>query len=137
MKEPLILPCEIAVRSVIPAIKAAMAKELVEVHHLKQNEAAKILGISQSAVSKYTRQVRGYVIKIEDIAEVHPLIGDMINLLTSEDLRRVDFLRLFCQTCLEIRKKGLMCQFCRKTEPEIDVETCKFCQTYNPFHGER
>jgi predicted transcriptional regulator len=126
----LILPCEIAVKSVIPAIKATLAKELVETYSLTQNQAAEILGISQSAVSKYTRQVRGHVIEIDDIQEIRPLISDMINLLVKEHPRRAEFLKLFCKICMEIRAKGLMCQFCQETDPKIKMEECGFCSIY-------
>jgi len=125
----LIIPCEIAVKSVIPAIKAAITKELVEKYSLRQNQVAEALGISQSAVSKYTRQVRGHVIEIGDIEEIQPLINNMINLLINGNPRRAEFLSLFCQTCMTIRKKVLMCQFCQKTDPKIEIEECGFCLT--------
>jgi predicted transcriptional regulator len=127
----LILPCEIAVKSVIPAIKATLAKELVEVYSLKQNQVAEILGISQSAVSKYTRQVRGHMIKIDNIEEIQPLINEMMSLLVNGTPERAEFLRLFCQTCTRIRKKGLMCQFCQKTDSKIKIEECGFCLNYD------
>ena len=114
-------------KSVIPAIKALMAKELVEEHGLKQDQVAEILGISQSAVSKYSRKVRGYAIKLDDVAEVQPLINDMIILLMNGTYRRTDFLELFCQTCLAIRKTSLMCKFCQKSDPKIKIEECGFC----------
>jgi len=129
----LILPCEIAVKSAIPAIKAAMAKELVETYQLNQNQVAEILGISQSAVSKYTRQVRGYVLKIDNIEELQPLINRTVNLLVNEDPKRAEFLKLFCQMCTMIRKKGLMCQFCQKADPKIEKEQCGFCVDYSPL----
>jgi hypothetical protein len=125
----LIVPCEIAVKSVIPAVKALLAKELVEKRGLKQDEVAEILGMSQSAVSKYTRKVRGYVIKINGVDEIEPLIDKMIGVLISETPQREEFLRFFCQTCMTIRKKGLMCQFCQKTDPKIKVKECSFCIT--------
>ncbi|MDH5374992.1 MAG: helix-turn-helix domain-containing protein [Candidatus Bathyarchaeota archaeon] len=125
----MIIPCEIAVKSVIPAIKAAITKELVEKYSLRQNQVAEALGISQSAVSKYTRQVRGHVIEIGDIEEIQPLINNMINLLINGNPRRAEFLSLFCQTCMTIRKKVLMCQFCQKTDPKIEIEECGFCLT--------
>lgn len=128
----MILPCEIAVKSAIPAIRAALAKELVDRYGLKQEQVAEILGISQSAVSKYTRQVRGSVIEIDNIEEIQPLINDMTNMLVKGTAKRTEFLRLFCQTCATIRKKGLLCQFCRKTDPKIGIEECDFCLSYNP-----
>jgi predicted transcriptional regulator len=126
----LILPCEIAVKSAIPAIRAAMAKKLVETHQLKQNQVAEILGISQSAVSKYTRQVRGHVLKIENIEELQPLIDRTVNLLVNEDPKRAEFLKLFCQMCTMIRSKGLMCPFCQKADSKIEKEQCNFCLDY-------
>jgi len=128
----LIIPCEIATKSVIPAVKALIARELVEKCSLKQDKVAEILGVSQSSVSKYTRKVRGYVIKIDDIEEIEPLIGKMIGLLVSGTYERAEFLRIFCQTCINIRKTSVMCQFCRKADRNIKIEECGFCLAYNP-----
>jgi predicted transcriptional regulator len=137
VKDYLILPCEIAVKSVIPAIKAVIARELVETRSLKQCQVAEMLGISQSAVSKYTRQVRGHVIEIDNVKEIQPLINSMITLLTDRPPKRAEFLNLFCQTCTTIRRKGLMCQFCQKTDPKIKVEECNFCLDYNTQRKKR
>jgi hypothetical protein len=112
-----------------------MAKELVETYGMKQDQVAEILGISQSAVSKYTRKVRGYVIKIDNIEEVELLIDKMIELLRNGTCQRTVFLRFFCQTCMVIREKGLMCQLCQKTDPKIKIEECSFCLTYHPPRG--
>jgi predicted transcriptional regulator len=125
------------VKSVIPAIKAVIAKELVETHSLKQIQVAEILGVSQSAVSKYTKQVRGHVIEIDNVKEIQPLINSMITLLTDGPPKRAEFLNLFCKTCITIRKKGLMCQFCQKTDPKIKTEECNFCLNYNTSQDER
>jgi len=118
------------VKSVIPAVKALMAKELVEKHGLKQDEVAELLGISQSAVSKYTRKVRGYMIKLDDVEEVEPLIEKMITLLIRGTPQRREFLRFFCQTCMIIRRRRLMCQFCKKANTYINIEECCFCLNY-------
>ena len=114
-------------KSIVPAVKALMAKELVEKHGLRQEEAADVLGISQSAVSKYTRKVRGYAIKIDDMEEIEPLINKMTTLLLGRTYQRTEFLTVFCQTCLIIQKKGLLCQFCQRADPTIKVEECGFC----------
>ncbi|MGD8565617.1 MAG: hypothetical protein PVF96_04635 [Candidatus Bathyarchaeota archaeon] len=124
----MILPCEIAVKSVIPAIRATMAMELVESYKLKQDKVAEILGISQSAVSKYTRHIRGHVIDASGIKEIQPLVKRMLELLLKENTEHQEFLTVFCKTCLTIRKKGLMCEFCRMAEPKFHVKECDFCQ---------
>jgi predicted transcriptional regulator len=128
----LIIPCEIAVKSVIPAVKALIAKQLVEKHGLKQEKVAEILGISQSAVSKYTRKVRGCAIKIDGIEEIESLIERMVELLEGGTYQRREFLKTFCQTCATIRKTGIMCQFCQKTEQKITIEECGFCLNSQP-----
>lgn len=133
----MIIPCEVAVKSVIPAVKALMANELVEKHGLKQNQVAELLGISQSAVSKYTKKLRGYVIKIDNIEEVQTPVNGMVALVTSGTYRRTDFLRLFCQACIAVRKKGLMCQFCQKTDRKIRIEGCTVCLVDLPHRDER
>jgi predicted transcriptional regulator len=125
----LIVPCEIAVKSVIPAVRALIAKELVEKRGLKQDEVAEIMGISQSAVSKYTRKVRGYVIKVNGTEEIEPLIDKMISMLVNGVPQRGEFLEFFCQTCIAIRKAKLMCPFCLQADPKMRVEECSFCLT--------
>jgi len=132
VKNRLILPCEIAVKSVIPAIRATLAKELVETYYLKQDQVAEILGVSQSAVSKYTRQVRGHVIKIDKTEGLQPHMDNMTKLLVNGSSKRTEFLNLFCQMCILIRKNGLMCPFCQKTDPKIKLEDCNFCLTSKP-----
>ena len=114
-------------KSVIPAVKALMAKELVEKHNLRQDEVAELLGISQSAVSKYTNKVRGYVINVAEVQHVQPFIDKMIILLVKGDYQRREFLGLFCQACAAVRSTNLMCQFCRKANSHIETEACGFC----------
>jgi predicted transcriptional regulator len=133
----LIVPCEVAVRSVVPAVKALVAIEMVEKRGLKQDEVAKILGISQSAVSKYTSKTRGYVITVDNTDDVQPLINKMIALLLRGDYQRQDLLASFCQTCATIRKKSLMCKLCQKTDPQIKIEECNFCLLYDSPRSKR
>jgi predicted transcriptional regulator len=123
----LILPCEVAVKSVIPAVKALIAQELVTEHGLKQDQVAEILGISQSAVSKYSRKIRGHAVRIDDMEEIQPLVGNMIDLLMNGTYQRSEFLQLFCQACIAVRKTSVMCDFCRKSSPNLKIEDCSYC----------
>jgi len=123
----LVIPCEVAVKSVVPAIKALIATQLIEKHEMKQEEVAAILGVSQSAVSKYTRKVRGNVIRIDDIEEIETSVNKIVGLLAKRACQRAELLTLFCQICSTIRETGLMCQFCQKADPTIETEKCDFC----------
>ena len=128
--ERLLLPCEVGVKTVLPAIRAVMARAIVEKHGMKEKQAAEILGLSQSAISRYTTKDRGNIITIEDVPEVQTLIDQMINLLLRQESRQtIELLELFCKTCKIIREKGLMCQPCQKKTPQPTAETCAFCRS--------
>jgi predicted transcriptional regulator len=123
----LILPCEVAVKSVVPAVKALIARQLAEEHGLRQEQVAEILGMSQSAVSKYSRKVRGHAIDIDDIKGVRPLISDMIAMLLDEPRQNSELVQLFCKACVAVRRTSLMCAFCQKSDPKMKIEECRFC----------
>jgi hypothetical protein len=125
--EMLILPCETAAKVVIPAIRAHVARELVQSYELKQDKVAKILGITQSAVSKYTSGARGSVLGIEDIKEIQPLLAEIVALVADGKTSRKDLLEKFCQTCQAVRRTGLMCPLCEKVDGSIKVQGCSFC----------
>jgi predicted transcriptional regulator len=124
----LILPCETAAKIVIPAIRAYVAKELVETYELKQDEVAKILGITQSAVSKYTSGNRGSILKVDDVKEARPLLTELVTFAANEkEVSRKELLEKFCETCKTIRRTGVMCPLCKKADVSIEAEGCSFC----------
>ena len=53
------IPCEIIVWEVLPAIRREIAKSLIKNHSLTQREAAKKLGLTEAAVSRYLTGKRG------------------------------------------------------------------------------
>ena len=69
-KDKMLLPCEVVEKSLIPAIRSIVARELIQSYGLKQREGAYLLGVTQTAVSKYIRHVRGTVLKNENIKEI-------------------------------------------------------------------
>jgi predicted transcriptional regulator len=128
----LLLPCEAGVKAVLPAIRALMARTIIEKHGMKEQQAADILGLSQSAISRYTSKDRGNTITIENVPEVQALVDQMINLLMYNSHQKTEILELFCQTCKIIREKGLMCQLCQEKSGSTDLETCDFCRPNYP-----
>ncbi len=121
------LPCEIAVKSVVPAVRALLAKELTETYGMKQREAAHLLGITQTAVSKYTHQVRGRVLKIEKQKEVEVQIAKTAASLANGNLDRTALALHICATCKLIREKRLMCELCKRADPALNIKQCKLC----------
>ena len=105
------------VKTVLPAVKAIMARQIVEKHGLNEQKTAELLGLSQSAVSRYIGRERGNLLKIEDSTEIIALISQMVTSLIKEPDNKNEILKLFCQTCQAIREKGLMCSNCQKEMP--------------------
>ena len=125
----LLLPCEVGVKTVLPAIKALMARDIVEKHGMKEKQVAEILGLSQSAISRYKTKDRGNIIALENEPEVRKLISQMTSYLVSEPQKKEEILNLFCVTCATIRKKGLMCKLCKEKMPKKWAKTCTFCNS--------
>lgn len=121
------LPCEIAVKSVVPAIRALLAKELIVTYGMKQTEAANLLGITQTAVSKYAHHVRGRVMSIENEDEVCTLIEDTAASLANGHLDKTKLGVKICATCKTVRKKRLMCALCKRANQAINLNQCKLC----------
>ena len=126
----MLLPCEVGVQTVLPAIRALMARTIVEKHGMKEQQVAEVLGLSQSAISRYTTKNRGNILAIENVPEVQTLIDQMITLLLyGKPQQTTEILELLCQTCKIVREKGLMCEHCQKKTREKIAEICAFCRS--------
>jgi predicted transcriptional regulator len=125
----MLLPCEVAVRSVVPALRSVIARELTQTYGLKQKDVAQLLGVTQTAVSKYTRHVRGTVLKLEEVEEVQPTIKEIVVSLANGDMSKYKLVTKLCVACEIIRQKGLMCELCSLSDPTIDVQQCFVCHS--------
>jgi len=127
------LPCEVAVKCLLPSVRAIIAKTLTTKHNLKQIETAKLLGISQPAISLYDRKMRGKAINLEKDPEITKLIEKLADELVKGDLTRKDYIQKFCEICKTVRAKGLLCQMHKIFDPAIDMEKCELCLITGPL----
>jgi hypothetical protein len=91
-------PCQKIVWDVLPAIRAAIAVELVKCG-VSQVEAARMLEIAPSAVSQYLSGKRGYRIEFEE--EVKKSIE-----LLAQDLKEgknINLVKRTCDICHQLR----------------------------------
>jgi predicted transcriptional regulator len=121
------IPCEVAVKSVIPALRAYIAKELTQSYGLKQTDIAKLLGITQTAVSKYATHVRGAVLQVENIDEIQVIVKEMCISLKKGNMARNELIKHFCAACKVVRQKRLMCKLCKRSDPTIEIHHCLIC----------
>ena len=123
----MLLPCEVAVKSLLPPVRAALAKQLMTKHGLKQMEVAKLLGVSQPAISLYNRKMRGKALDLEKDREIGRLIEDFAGSLASRNLSHREFTLKFCEICRASRAKGLLCSMHKVLDPTFDIEKCGIC----------
>jgi len=125
----LLVPCEVAVKCVLPAVRAMMAKQLMTEHGLNQEQTAKLLGVSQPAISLYNRRMRGKAIDIGRDAEITKLVESLATSLAESDMSHKEFIPRFCEICRTIRAKGLLCQMHKTFDPSINIEECELCMS--------
>lgn len=71
---------DIIIKEVVPAMRAYIAKKLVEAYGLSQKQAAQKLGTTQPAISQYKRGVRGY--KSTGLFSNNPQVLEVLNNLS-------------------------------------------------------
>jgi len=122
------VPCEVAVKCVLPVVRAMAAQQLMKIHRLKQVQAAQLLKVSQPAISHYCRKIRGKAIDLENDIEVNNLIQDMTESLVKDQLSRKELTQTICRICRTIRAKGLLCRLHGKFDKTISIEECEICK---------
>lgn len=127
----MLTPCEVAVKCALPSIRAMVASELTNNHNLKQAEAAKLLGISQPAVSLYQQKLRGNSIDPRSDPQISTLVAQHAEALANGKSTYENTLLSFCKICKTIRSKGFMCKIHKAFDPATDLDKCDFCQTVN------
>ena len=128
-KHVMLTPCEVAVKIALPSVRAMVATELMNKHSLNQAEAAKILGISQPAVSLYQQKLRGNSINLDGDPEITALVTKHAEFLVNGNPSYMDRLSSFCEICRTIRSKGYLCSIHKAFDPTVDIERCDFCKT--------
>ncbi len=124
---PMILPDEIAAKSVIPAIRAMIVQRLVKDHGYTQQEAANLLGITQPAVSKYLHHKRGIAIRLAGIKEVEAATSDIVQMLSSGQASPVQVMTKLQEASDFVRRNRYMCDLHKRLEPALDVNGCHIC----------
>ena len=122
----MLMPCEIVVKSVLPGIRAMVAKELISIYDLKQVEVADLMGVTQAAVSQYVRGERGAVLDLEE-PKINELISTIAVQLKNDKTSRQEIISSICGACRIIRDKGLMCDLHKQLDPYTAEEDCKAC----------
>jgi uncharacterized protein len=127
----MLLPSEIEAKSLIPAVRAILAKKLIKEYALKEEDIAKVLGITQAAVSNYVRGTRGdieLISKLESVREVMRMIDDIAMDLSTNKAYTPSTLAKFVGLCNYMRYTLIICDVHHSIESNIDEQICEQCR---------
>ena len=116
--------CEIMVCDVFPAVRAIIAKELTETLNYTQSDAARLMGVTQPAISQYKKEFRGTKVKI--LTE-----NEIVNIALRDATRKLTMLKspfdshIMCDLCKLIRQEGLLCRLHIQAVPALSG--CDIC----------
>jgi len=127
----LLLPAEIESKTLIPALRAILAKKLAEDHKIREDEISKMLGVTQAAVSNYIRGTRGdpqLIKKLLEEEQVSKLVDELTDSLSSDMAYTPSNLSKFIGLCNYIKSSLLICDIHHNLETDIDEKVCKECE---------
>jgi hypothetical protein len=127
----MLLPSEIEAKSLIPAIRAILAKKLVIEYEMKEEIVARVLGVTQAAVSNYLRGTRGDIQlmnKLTSVLEVMRMTDDIARDLTSNKAYTPNTMAKFVELCNYMRYTFIICDVHHGMESNIDEQVCEQCK---------
>ena len=127
----MLLPAEIESKTLIPALRAILAKTLAEKHEIREDEISKMLGVTQAAISNYIRGTRGdpeLIKKLLAEAQVSEMIHEISDDLASDKAYSPSSVSKFIGLCNFIKSSLLICDIHHNLESDIDEAVCKECE---------
>ncbi len=121
------ISCELAVKAIVPTVRAMLAKELNTGHGMKQQEVATALGLTQSAISQYLRNVRGTALNLQGIQGVDEVVREMAEAITNGSASFSYINNKYCEICRQVRETRLLCELHKRVNPAYNVEGCNSC----------
>lgn len=93
---------------VIPAVRALVARDLIEVYSMTQKEVAKKLGMTQPAVCQYKKHMRGNRAKaLLENAKIGESISKISRSLAKNEMDSNEAGSEICELCKYIRERKL------------------------------
>jgi len=127
----MLLPSEIESKLLIPAVRAILSKDLAIEKGLKEEEVARMLGITQAAVSNYLRGTRGdneLISKLMSLSEIMSMIKEISDDLSTNRAYTAKTLSKFIALCNYMRYSLIICDAHHSLERNIDEKVCEQCK---------
>ncbi len=117
------MPQEIEVRYILPAIRRELARIFIEEHKLNQKEAAKMLGLTEAAISQYQhfKRAKEVVFSNDVIDEISASAKKIIAEKASKQRLIAEMYRISGLT----KVRHILCDIHRAQSKELD--NCNVC----------
>lgn len=127
----MLLPSEIEAKSLIPAVRSLLARKLTTEYDLKEEVVAKVLGVTQAAISNYVRGTRGdtqLMLRLSSTPQVMVMIEDIARDLATNKVYTPGTMAKFVELCNYMRYTFIICDVHHSIESEIDEQICEKCK---------
>ncbi|MBI2045075.1 helix-turn-helix domain-containing protein [Candidatus Pacearchaeota archaeon] len=116
-----IMPQEIEVWYLLPALRREIAKTLINKNRLSQKEAAKVLGITEPAISQYLNSKRGkeMIFSKKELIEIEK----MADKISRDPKKAMDYLY---KLSVLFRGTDVVCRIHKKHDLSISPK-CRLC----------
>ena len=128
----MLLPSEIESKSLIPALRAIIAKKLADELKIREDQISKMLGVTQAAISNYIRGTRGdpeLIKKLLNEKQVYDIVDEICDNLSTDKSYTPSTLAKFIGLCNYIKSSLLICDIHHNLESDIDEAICKECES--------
>ena len=117
------MPQEIEVRYILPAIRRELAKIFIKEHEMNQKEAAKILGLTEAAVSQYQhlKRAKEVVFTNKIVDEIRISAGKILAEKNAKQRLIAEMYRISNLTTV----RQILCDIHRAQSK--DLEECNVC----------
>lgn len=117
---------ELTYRYVVPSVRRALAGKLVE-KGMFRREAAELLGLSRSAVSRYLNSERGVLIKIAGLEDVMNLVEKLAESIIQGEIDEYRVQEEISKIATYFMSKKYFCRTHKKINPRMDIARCRIC----------
>ncbi len=116
-----VMPQEIEVWYLIPALRRELARIFIEKYDLSQKKAAEILGITESAISQYFSSKRGSEVKFskKEMTEIEKTAGEIIK-------NNKNIVKSIYDLCIKFRENKTICDL-HKDQDKTIPKNCNVC----------
>jgi predicted transcriptional regulator len=116
----------VVVQYILPAIRAAVSRELVEKHGLRKSHVAELMGLTPAAITQYFNRSRGDNLEtLLDSEDIKGLVSELADEIIRGDSSPDLVVLQMCRICSVLRSEGIICELHMEQVPQLrNISSC-------------